>query len=267
MTSSHSFRATISRGFLFLFLLGGSGLGAWSAWAQQPQRSADAKKTPAKKVAAKKAATNSSQEASGAESADRTLQPGDIYLDGSRVFVHVGKVGLGHEHAVVGQLISGHLRLDAAENAGELLFDMKSFVADTEEARTFIGLEGTTDEDTQQKVNANMLGSAVLDVQRYPTAKFVVKKVTRLSKPSGRGKPQLQLDGEFTLHKVTRPIQVVAEADSEDQEGWIRLRGKFSILQSSYGIKPFSKAFGAIGVADELTIHGDLWVARRAARL
>lgn len=238
-------------------------IGTWSVLAQQPQRVAAAKKAAAKKATSN--GTTSSQEAG--EATQRTLKPGDLYLEGSRVFVHVGKVGLGHEHAVVGQLVSGHLRLDAAVDAGELVFDMRSFVADTEEARKYIGLEGTTDEDTQQKVNANMLGPAVLNVQKYPTAKFVVKKVTRLAKPSRRGKPQLQLDGDFTLHQVTHPIQVIAEADSDDQEGWIRLRGNFSIFQSSYGIKPFSKAFGAIGVADELTIHGDLWVARRTAHL
>jgi hypothetical protein len=44
----------------------------------------------------------------------------------------------------------------------------------------------------------------------------------------------------------------------------MRLQGSFSILQSDYGITPFSKALGAVGVADRLTISGDLRVATGA---
>jgi hypothetical protein len=62
------------------------------------------------------------------------------------------------------------------------------------------------------------------------------------------------------LHGVTRPIQVVAEA--EEQKGWLHLRGGFTMLQSQFGITPFTKAFGAVGVADELKVYGDLWFAR-----
>ena len=40
--------------------------------------------------------------------------------------------------------------------------------------------------------------------------------------------------------------------------------GNFSLLQTDYGIKPFTTALGAIGVADRLTIYGDLWVANTA---
>ena len=36
--------------------------------------------------------------------------------------------------------------------------------------------------------------------------------------------------------------------------------GGFAILQTQYGIRPFSKAFGAVGVTDQLTIHGVLSV-------
>lgn len=42
----------------------------------------------------------------------------------------------------------------------------------------------------------------------------------------------------------------------------LHVRGRFAVLQTQYGIKPFSKGLGAIGVADELQIWGDLWVHR-----
>jgi polyisoprenoid-binding protein YceI len=103
-----------------------------------------------------------------------------------------------------------------------------------------------------------MLGADVLNVRRYPTATFKVDAILRLRTPKADAPPQYQLEGEFTLHGTTKKLKLVAEATPAS--GFVRLRGKFSILQSDYGITPYSKAFGAIGVADSLTIWGDLWV-------
>ena len=46
----------------------------------------------------------------------------------------------------------------------------------------------------------------------------------------------------------------------EPKKGWHHLRGRFAIKQSDFKIAPYSTGLGAIGVADELTIFGDLWV-------
>ncbi len=188
---------------------------------------------------------------------------GDLYLKGSRVYTHVFKTGLGHEHAVEGMVKAGSLRLGASQGAGQIVFDMSSYCADTDAARKYIGLDGATDAATQQQVNANMLGSAVLDVERFPTAVFKIDSAKRTSQASNRGLPIYQLAGEFTLHGVTRKLTVAA--DAEEKNGWTHLRGNFSINQTDYGMKPFSKAFGAVGVADQLTIYGDLWVAGTAS--
>lgn len=187
-------------------------------------------------------------------------EPGDVHPGSSRVYVYVGKTGLGHEHAVVGQVKQGRIGLDVPQNSGQIVFDMATFAADPDVARQYIGLSGTTDVSTQQQVNANMLGASVLDVAHYPTATFQIKSVQQLPQPSQRGLPQYQLNGDFTLHGTTQPIQVVA--DAEEQNGWIHLRGGFSILQTQYGITPFTKAFGALGVTDQLQIWGDLWLAK-----
>ena len=193
--------------------------------------------------------------------ATAVYEPGDAFLPGCRVYVFVAKTGLGHEHGVVGQLQQGRLNLDAAKDAGQLVFDMPSFTADTDVARKFVGLSGVTPPATRRDVRANMLGSAVLDVARFPTGTFVVRTMAKLPQPSSKGLPQYQLDGDFTLHGVTRPIQVVAEA--EEQKGWLHLRGGFNMLQTQFGMTPYTKAFGAVGVADELKVYGDLWFARQ----
>lgn len=192
-----------------------------------------------------------------------SLRPGDFYLDTSRVFVKVDKTGLGHEHGVVGKLKSGSLRLGAAQNAGQMVFDMASFRADTADARKYVGLEGATSDSTQRQVTDNMLGHDVLDAASFPTATFKVNSASRHTEDSKRGAPQYLLKGEFTLHGQTRPLQMLAEV--ERQNGWDHVRCGFRINQSDFGIKPFTKAFGAIGVADQLTIWGDAWVAPTTA--
>jgi len=187
----------------------------------------------------------------GADEAGRTVNQ-----SASRVYIYVGKTGLGHNHGVEGRLKSGSLQLEGAGAGGELVFDMTSFDADTDAARRYVGLAGSTDASTKQQVNANMKGAAVLDVQRYPTAKFVVDGVKRTEKKNRDGHPLYELSGKFTLHGQTRPLKL--EAGVEERPEGLRLRGKFNILQTQYGIRPYSKAFGAVGVADQLTIFGDI---------
>ena len=93
-----------------------------------------------------------------------TVHPGDVNTQVSRVYTFVDKTGLGHQHAIEGKLVSGNLKVGASVDAGQMVFDMNSYDADTERARRYIGLEGTTGESTRSQVNANMRGRYVLDV-------------------------------------------------------------------------------------------------------
>lgn len=195
----------------------------------------------------------------GQRQEQKQLQPGEIDVSASRVYILVGKTGLGHEHGVVGRLKSGSISLGGAPAAGLLEFDMTSFVADTAAARKYVGLTGTTSESTAQSVTKNMLGASVLNVARYPTATFAIDSVRPLKKQRFQDPQRYQLDGEFTLHGTARKIRVIAE--SEGANGLVHLRGSFAILQSEFGITPYSQAFGAVGVADRLEIWGDLWLA------
>jgi hypothetical protein len=188
----------------------------------------------------------------------RKPRVGDVDLSKSRVFTFVGATGFGHEHAVEGRLVSGFVNLGATQDAGELVFDMRSFDADTPAARKYIGLKGETDDSTREQVNENMLGADVLDVADYPTAKFEIQSATRHEGTKAGSRPQFLLDGKFTLHGVTKHLRILAE--TEESRGMIHLRSRFSVLQSQFGITPFTKLLGAIGVADKLTIYGDAWI-------
>ncbi len=193
---------------------------------------------------------------------DAGIRSGDVEIANSRVYVFVGKTGLGHEHGAIGKLKTGTLHLSSPEpqhSLGTLVFDMASFDADGDVARKYVGLEGSTDASTRSQVNANLLGKDVLNVRAYPTATFEAKQIEKLLSISNRGLAQYKFSGQFTLHGTTRPLEFIA--DLEIVKGWQHLRGEFEILQSDYGIKPFSKMFGTIGVSDKIKIYGDLYVA------
>jgi polyisoprenoid-binding protein YceI len=192
--------------------------------------------------------------------AAKPLAPGDVDPVDSRIYVRVGKRRLGHEHGVEGLVKSGTLKLDASENAGEIVFDMQSFKADTDAARKFVGLEGATDADEQTEVTKTMTGKGVLDAKQHPTATFTVTSSKRVEKTS-EGKPQYELVGEFELHGKKQPLTVDASL-AEEKDGKQRLSGKFTIKQTDYGIKPYSAVGGLVAVTDELKISGELWVKK-----
>ena len=177
----------------------------------------------------------------------------------SRIYVLVGKSGLvGHVHAVEARLASGHLRLGATAQAGQWTFDMRSFVVDTPAARTMLGLAGEVDASTREQTQTNMLGPEVLDVARHAIATFRIDSAL----PSTQVRPQAgtayDLRGTFVLKGVERPLAVTAAV--EDRAGTLLLRGSFSLKQSAYGMKPYAKFGGMVGVADELKIWGDVWL-------
>ena len=192
----------------------------------------------------------------------KPLAVDDVDTESSRVYIHVGKTGFGHEHAVAGRIKAGEIHLGASKNAGTIVFDMTSFVAGTAVARRYIGLKGTASASTARKVTANMLGKDILNVRQFPTATFTVSSALPMKKKSSVGHLQYLLDGKFTLHGVTQPLKLTVEAN--EKNGKVHLRGGFAIFQSSFGITPYSTAFGTIGVADRLTIYGEIDVVKDA---
>lgn len=188
-----------------------------------------------------------------------------VDVTASRVYVLVGKSGLvGHVHAVEGRLVSGQVTLGSQEQAGTLVFDMRSFLADTPAARKMLGLSGEVDDSTQKQTNANMLGPDVLDVARHPTARFDIRSALPSAQARPGGPIAYDLAGLFTLHGAQRPLTITAEV--EDRGAAVRLWGGFAIKQTDFGMKPYAKFGGIVGVADELKIWGDIWIPKAVQR-
>ncbi len=186
-----------------------------------------------------------------------SLEPGDIHLKASRVYVFVDKTGFGHQHVVAGRLSEGKLRI-AEKSAGRMVFDMPSFAADAADARRYLSMEEDVSEKTQREVTETMQGAAILDVADHPTAVFTIDSMRPFEGNSGGAKAQYRIEGQFQLRGVTRPLGFTAEGTLE--KGYLHLKGNFPLRQTDYKIRPFRKALGAVGVADVLTVYGDLWI-------
>ena len=185
-------------------------------------------------------------------------QAGGVDVARSHVYVFVGKARGGHDHAMEGLLSKGDLDLSRQENAGSLTFDLKSLSADTAAARKVLRLAGQTDANARSQVTATMLSAAVLDTAKFPTAEFQVQKVQALPDDPKEPGPHYQLDGELTLHGVKRPVRL--NVATEVVDGLTRMRGTVELKQTQFGIKPYSKLFGAIGVNDQLRVYGEIWI-------
>jgi len=198
--------------------------------------------------------------ASTARAEDTKSAGFEVDKDDSRVYIKVTRTNrLGHNHGVEGKLASGSLTVGGK---GSLVFDMSTFTADTAQARKYVGLDADFSASDARKVNANMRGEECLDVARYSQASFAISKM--YPAPNAAAGHYI-LEGQFTLHGVTKPLRLLTETAATNQKGVFALRGWFQIHQSDYGMKPFSVAGGVIAIKDELTIYGDL-ILRPASR-
>jgi polyisoprenoid-binding protein YceI len=88
----------------------------------------------------------------------------------------------------------------------------------------------------------------ILHTDRHPSITFQSTQVT--------GTPEaFAIEGELTILDQTRPATVRGSAADGD-----RLRGGATVVQSQFGIKPYSAFFGALKLADEVEIAFELGV-------
>jgi len=95
----------------------------------------------------------------------------------------------------------------------------------------------------RDRVEANMLGPEVLDVERYPTITF------RAAKIDVGDSTQWTMIGDLTLHGQTHPVTVhVVKTDAT------HFTGSAVIRQSTFGITPIKIAGGTVRVKDDVKV-------------
>ena len=85
----------------------------------------------------------------------------------------------------------------------------------------------------------------VLHPDKYPTVNFCSKEIKE--KDGG-----YHVNGELSLHGVTKTIDFDIDTNGDN------LKGRFSLLQKDYGIKPFRALMGTLKIKNEITFAFDL---------
>lgn len=168
-----------------------------------------------------------------------TLDP-----EASEIVVHVGTAGLlgfaGHEQDVVAGTFRGTVNVNP-EQIGQSSVDITVDAA---------SLRVTASGESAKDVQAKMLGPKCLDVARFPSIRFVSKKVTADHGPAGVR--DLSIRGDLTLHGVTREITLLVRLELEPDS--MRATGATTLLQKDFGINPISIA-GVVKVKNELALR------------
>jgi polyisoprenoid-binding protein YceI len=165
---------------------------------------------------------------------------------------------LGHNHIITsgeefGVAWQGR---DPAGSGFELHVPVATLVVDDAAARAAAGadFEGTVPDSAREGTYQNMLRPEVLDGTRFPQV------VVQCSGLKGTWDHPVA-EADVTLKGVTRRVDVPIEVAQTG--GTLVARGAFRILQSDFGITPFSVGGGAIQVADGVDLGFEIVATAR----
>ncbi len=152
--------------------------------------------------------------------------------------------GFAHNHVIRAQTFVGVMNYDA-QHPGDSKFEIT--VAGE-------GLEVLTaaKESDKAKIRQTMF-TKVLKVKQFPNITFASRRVAGTA-------TGVRIEGDLTLLDQTRPVSV--DVVLKEQGDKLSAQGTFAILQSDFGIKPYSAALGSIKVADKLTFDFEAVGAR-----
>ena len=186
----------------------------------------------------------------------------DIDAERSSVSLRVYRAGplarLGHNHVVTSTDEAGYAWTTGEMSASgfEVRVPAAGLVVDEPAARAAAGPDfaGEVPDDAREGTRRNMLRPEVLDVGRYPEIVVAAESL------AGTWAHPV-VTARVTLRDQTRLVEVPLSIAREP--GALSVRGGFRILQSDFGITPFSVGGGAIQVADGVDVQFEFVAARR----
>ncbi len=173
--------------------------------------------------------------------------------EGTRVYARVFRGGsmakLGHNHVVLFPGVRGEVYL--AAGIDDSLFDLVVPVAGAEvdppalrrdQGRAF---RTEISDDARARTRNNMLGERVLDAARYP---HITVSSAGIEGPPDRPRVTLDITIRETTRRLAVPVTLNRDADS------LRAEGRLELLQSDFGIEPFTVLGGALRVEDRVEL-------------
>ncbi len=160
-----------------------------------------------------------------------------IDVQRSSLTIHVGKAGLfsaaGHEHWVTAPIAKG-------------VVDETSVRFTVQAARLEVRPDKALSAADLAKVQSNMQAE-VLEASKYPDIRFQSTHVER------RGGDSWRVDGDLTLHGVTKRLALDVMREKDAYVGTIRIK------QTDFGIQPIWVGGGLVAVKNELDIRFEVY--------
>jgi polyisoprenoid-binding protein YceI len=177
----------------------------------------------------------------------------DVSPQSSQLAIYVFRGGrfskLGHNHVMTSRDLTGRVWVhpDFARSGFELSFPVAQLVVDDAEARRAAGSDFPPDipQSDREGTRRNMLKPEVLDGEHYPEVKLRSAKV-------GGTLEAPQVTAQITIKETSRDVEVPLKIELAGAQ--LTATGEFDILQTQFGMKPFSVALGALEVQDKLHI-------------
>jgi len=113
--------------------------------------------------------------------------------------------------------------------------------------------------EPQKEIINRELREIVLHPDRYPDITFQSTQVT--VKNTGAGRSEVKIDGDLTLHGVTRRITIPAMVTLQGDT--LRAVGEFSIDRDDFKVKATSAVHGLVRVRNKVKFEFDI-VGRKA---
>ncbi len=108
--------------------------------------------------------------------------------------------------------------------------------------------------EQQKQIINKELREIVLEPEKYPDITFKSTNVT--GKSLGGDRYELKIDGNLTLHGVTRRITIPTEVTLSGND--MRARGEFSIDRDDFGVKATSAFHGMVRVRNKIEFTFDI---------
>ena len=162
---------------------------------------------------------------------------------------------MGHDHVIASRDLAGFVRLDdngpGSRVEADLYLALAAMTVDEQALRDAAGFDTEPSEEDREGTRGNMLKS--LEAAGFP---FAVARVRAALPPAD----QVAVPVEITLHGVSREVRVPIEFAIDDET--LSATGSFRLLQSDFGITPFTVLGGALAVQDELALRFDIRARR-----
>lgn len=192
---------------------------------------------------------------------------GTIYIidpDQSDLQIRVYRAGtfaaLGHHHIIRAPQITGQIYLhpEIEKSGVTIQIPVNDFIVDEKELRKSSGVEFSSVPSALDiaGTRSNMLGPKILNASQYPYINIISVTVA----------PQADiLDAvlRVSLRGIQRDIRAPVTIQQQGAEK-ISATGSIRILQTDFGIKPFSILLGAIAIQNELQI--DFRITAKSAK-